>query len=247
MKSKIIIVSLFLSIINVYAQGFSSDDKKNIVKTNLASYVFKNYNISYERAILKWLSINVSYGNMPKGSPPFQKLYLPEDDAEDFTNIQLSSSQITIEPRFYLGGKGFGSGFYLAPYYRNSQFTIDNLVYQFYSESLQDDLPITVSGKLSANSFGLLLGNQWFLGKNKNWVIDFWILGGHYGTSKGTLNGNSDRKLSSQEQAELKKEIDGQDIPLIKYTTTTNENGIIVNLDGPWAGLRSGLSFGYRF
>lgn len=94
MKIKLIIVSLFLCIGNVDAQGFSSDDKKNIVKTNLTAYAFKNYNISYERAILKWLSINVSYGKMPKGSPPFQKLYLPEENAEDFSNIQLSSSQI---------------------------------------------------------------------------------------------------------------------------------------------------------
>lgn len=247
MKTKLIITAFLFSFLMGKSQIFSSDEKKNIVKTNLTAYAFRNYNISYERALLKWLSINISYGNMPKGSPPFKKFYLPEENAGDFTDIELSNTQITIEPRFYLGGKGFGQGFYLAPYYRNSQFTIDNMVYQFYSESLQNDLPINVSGKLSANSFGLLIGNQWALGRNKNWVIDFWILGGHYGKSKGTLTGKTTRKLTPQEQAELKSEFDGQDIPFIKYTTTTNEDGITVELDGPWAGLRSGLSFGYRF
>jgi len=36
-------------------------------------------------------------------------------------------------------------------------------------------------------------------------------------------------------------------IPIVEYEITTTANGAKIKLDGPWAGLRSGLSFGYRF
>ena len=55
------------------------------------------------------------------------------------------------------------------------------------------------------------------------------------------------KPLTAYEQQELKKELDGLNIPFVKYTTTTDANGASMNVDGPWAGLRSGLSFGYRF
>ncbi|WP_312323648.1 hypothetical protein [Soonwooa sp.] len=45
----------------------------------------------------------------------------------------------------------------------------------------------------------------------------------------------------------MQDELNDLEIPLVKHKTEINSNGGTVKLDEPWAGLRSGLSFGYRF
>lgn len=220
-----------------------SSEKMNIVKTNLTAYAFKNFNISYERAITKWFSVNVSYGKMPEGKLPFQSL-LAADAKNDFENLEVGNAAFTLETRFYLG-KGYGKGFYIAPYYRNTQFKARNLTYDL--ELSTETLPVNISGKATGNSAGLMIGTQWFLGKNNNWVIDWWIVGAHYGKGKGDFNGVTARTLNALEQQELKTQLEDLEIPLVDYTTDVNANGAIMKLDGSWAGLRSGFSLGYRF
>ena len=248
MKTKLFFSAMLFAFTNANAQNFSSNEKKNIVKTNLAGLVLRNYNLSYERAIMKWFSMNVSYGNLPMGKLPLSKMLFDGDADNEITDIQISNTQFTLEPRFYLSGsKGFGEGFYIAPYYRYTKMSLEGAKYEFYSESTEEELPLTISGKATANSFGLMIGNQWILGKNDNWVIDFWIAGGHYGSSKGDFDGVSSRILTNQEQMELEEHLNELDIPVLKYTIQTNDRGAKISLKGPWAGLRSGLAFGYRF
>jgi len=244
---KLIPVLLLLFFASAYSQ--SSDDKKNIVKTNLTAYIFRNYNLTYERSLTSWLSIAVSYGKIPEGEVPLLNQFLKEDDSDyNFNEAQFSNTQITIEPRLYLG-KGYGHGFYFAPYYRQSKIQLDNVVYNMYFGNDDFATPVTLSGKMNGNSFGLMLGSQWFLGKKNNWVIDWWIIGGHYGTTDGNFDGISDRVLTPQEQVELKEALEDLDVSKANFetTVTTNDRGAKMALTGPWAGLRSGLSFGYRF
>ncbi len=232
------------------ANSQSIDNKKNIIKTNLTGYIFRNYNLTYERSLTRWLSIAVSYGKIPEGEIPFSKQFLEEEDAAEFglDEVQFSSTQFTIEPRFYLG-KGYGRGFYFAPYYRQTTMQIDNLVYNISFENDDAATPVTLSGKMNGNGFGLMLGSQWTIGKKNNWIIDWWIAGAHYGTSDGNFDGISDRVLTPQEQAELQEALEGIDISVANFETTitTNARGAKIALTGPWVGLRSGLSFGYRF
>ena len=249
MKTKTIIpLLLLLFFVSAYSQ--SSDDKKNILKTNLAGYVFRNYNLTYERSLTRWLSIAVSYGKIPEGVIPFSKQFLEEDDEAEFglDNVQFSNTQFTIEPRFYLG-KGYGRGFYFAPYYRQTTMQINNLVYNMSFENDDAVTPVTLSGKMNGNGFGLMLGSQWSLGKKKNWVIDWWIVGGHYGSSDGNFEGISDRVLTPQEQMQLQESLEDLDLSVANFetTVTTSARGAKIALTGPWIGLRSGLSFGYRF
>lgn len=250
MKTRKLIPVLLLLLIFASAQSQSSDDKKNIIKTNLTAYAFRNYNLTYERALTSWFSIAVSYGKIPEGEIPFSKQFLEGDDASELglDNVQFSNTQFTIEPRFYLG-KGYGRGFYLAPYYRQTSIQIDNLVYDMSFENDDFDTPVTLSGKMNGNGFGLMLGSQWSLGKNNNWVIDFWIIGGHYGTSDGNFEGISSRVLTPDEQTQLQESLEDLDLSAANFetTVTTNTRGAKIALTGPWVGLRSGLSFGYRF
>ena len=234
-----IIFALLISA-TVGAQN-SADDKMNIVKTNVTAYAFRNVNLTYERIINQKFSVAIGFGSMGKGSVPFSKSYIKDTE---LSNVEVSLTNFTIEPRIYLG-KGYGHGFYLAPYYRYSSFNADNIV--LTGNYGMGDVPLKISGKASGNSAGLMVGAQWFLGKSDNWVLDFWMAGGHYGKGNGDFRGTSNRTLSPAEQQELKKKIDGLDIPFVKYTSTTDANGANILVDGPWAGVRSGLSVGYRF
>ena len=220
---------------------------KNIIKTNLTAYAFKNINITYERSIKRWFSVSAGYSVMPDGKIPFIKSFT---DAEDeFRDIEAGSSHFTVETRFYLG-KGYGKGFYAAPYYRNSTFKASNFTYyQEYDNGGGNytEIPLNISGKARGNSVGLLLGVQFFLNKKGSFVLDWWIVGAHYGKGKGDFKGKSSQTLTADQQSQLKTELEDLEIPVVEYSVQTNANGATVKMDGPWAGLRSGLSLGYRF
>lgn len=243
-------LNYFSALLVFWAVMGQAQEKKNMVKTNVTAFAFRNLNLTYERAINDRFAVNIGYSIVGKGDIPMVKAFLSDEDLKDFKDIQVSSNAFTLEFRAYFG-KNPNSGFYLAPYYRNSKLKIDGFTYEFeYSNpntSTTETIPVKMNGDVTSNSVGLMIGNQWLLGKNKNWVLDFWIVGGHYGKGKGDLNGITSRTLTPDEQEALRRELEDLDIPVVKYTTEVNANGGKVKVDGPWAGLRSGLSFGYRF
>ena len=53
--------------------------------------------------------------------------------------------------------------------------------------------------------------------------------------------------LSTVVQENIVYEVYGFDIPIISYDVDADSKEVRVKIDGPWAGLRSGLSVGYRF
>src|SRR5690554_5091841 len=226
---------------------------KNIIKTNLSSIIFRNYSLHYERVITKRFSLSLSYRMMPKGALPLKKSILSfieddevDNDIEDIINeSKISGSAITFEPRFYIGKKGYGRGFYFAPYYRHSSFKFDNVGFSYESDD-GFDRKIFIDGKINANSGGLMVGAQWDLGKG--FVLDWWILGGHIGSSSGKLNGTSDTPLSSEEQQAIRESIESIEFSDMIKEITVDSNGVDVELDMPWYGVRAfGVSVGYRF
>ncbi len=243
MKTKLLTIALF---------GFASlqgQEAKNTIKTNVAGYVFRNFNLSYERAINKTFAINVGFGTMPKGSVPMLKSFIGDDADQEIRDIEVSSTSFTIEPRIYLGKK-YNSGFYFAPYYRYTKINVGNFVYEFSydrDDNSERNIAMNMSGDITANSFGLMIGSQWILGRNQNWVIDWWIGGGHYGSSKGNISGLSNTPLDAEDQALINDNLNGYDVPIIDYKAEVNSSGARVKINGPWAGLRSGVSLGYRF
>lgn len=241
---------LLIACLPVWAQE-DSIPKKNIIKSNLTGLIFRNYQLTYERAFSKNFSANITYAKLPEGKLPIAKNYLDSDD--NFGETRIAQQSFTLETRIYVG-KGWGKGFYIAPYYRYSKLDVKELIYDF-EETVNEEtgqyhgnIPVTFSGNITSNNFGLMFGVQWLLGKNRNWVIDFWILGGHYGKGKGDLTGTlKNTNLSPNQQELLQQELLDLDIPIIEYTVKTNINGASAKVDSPWLGLRSGLSFGYRF
>lgn len=223
--------------------------KMNIIKTNVTGYIFRNINLSYERSINRWFALNVGFGTVPEGKVPFMDSFLKEGDRARLEDVRVKASNFTIEPRFYVG-KGYGKGFYVAPYYRYSTVTSNTFdyIYDYTApNNVTYEIPLKGSGTADGNSGGIMVGAQFFLNKKQNFVLDFWIAGAHYGQGKGDFTMTSDLVLTPEMQAQLKSELEKMDIPYVDYTVRTNANGAIIDVDGPWAGVRSGLSLGYRF
>lgn len=173
-------------------------DGKTIVKANLTSPIFSNYSFALERILAPGLSLQLGVTTMPKGLP-FATLLTRfiNDEDFDFTPFRLGSFHLTPELRWYTGG-GYGHGFYLMAYYRYQTFSVSgyNLHLDVRDPQAQSyrRVDVELSGKLKTHSLGFGFGVQWLLGRNKNIVLDWNILGAHYGAGKLNLGGTSSRE-----------------------------------------------------
>lgn len=238
-----------------YEKPDKSDDKEtakqgmNLFKVNLTSIALKNYSFQYERIINRKFSFALGFRTMPKGKLPLPGIIekIVGDDAEakdQLANFNLGNTAITPEFRFYVGKKGYGRGFYLAPFYRNATYKGDGLKFT-YENAMMVQNNIAMSGELKGNTFGLMLGAQWHLGKHIS--LDWWILGPHFGNGKGDFSGKSSQPLTAEEQNDLRQQLEDFEIPLTTKTVVVNAGGANVKLDGPFGGVRSGLLIGIRF
>ncbi len=230
--------------------NYSGDDKPsmNFVKFNVTGLLLKNYSLQYERAINKTISVAFSYRTMPSTSLPFKKQLKEavgdDPDTQDIIdNLELSNMAITPEVRFYLGQKGYGRGFYIAPFYRYAKFKTNHWILTV--DNSTEDKTVSLSGDLTSNTAGILFGAQWGIGKYM--VLDWWILGPHYGKANGNFTGVPNKPLTQSEQDELRTNLEDFDLPLTDKTITVTANRATLGLDGPWAGVRAGISFGVKF
>ncbi len=224
-------------------------EKKNIVKVNLMALPLKNFSFQYERVLSKHISLALGVRTMPSSGLPFQSTFVSIADVTDQQTIdnlaafKTSNFALTPELRFYLSKKGYGRGFYIAPYYRYAKFGSEELPVEYTSGSTS--ATIRLKGDIATHNAGLMFGAQWKLGKAVS--LDWWILGAHYGQSSGTLTGTPSQALTQQEQTDLQSEIESLDIPLTKIRAEVTANSAKAIFDGPWAGIRSGLTIGIRF
>lgn len=216
---------------------------KNIIKINLLSLPLKNYSLGFEHKLGNKVSANLGYRFMPEGKLPFLstiKNSLDDPDAsEQLDKLSMSNTAISPEIRFYLGKKSM-RGFYLAPFSRISNYKLSVPV-EFQTNNVMESIPM--EGELKTLTAGLQIGAQWKLGGRV--YLDWWILGPQYGNAKGSLSGK--KALTQDEQTELRKELEGLEIPLVENTITVDSNGARMNFKGPWAGVRAGLNLGFRF
>ena len=221
----------------------------NIIKVNLAAFLFKSYSLQYERVLNRKFSVAIQFRKMPETGLPFKSnvLKLVGDDPDTkkiIENFRMSNYAITPEVRLYLSKKGYGRGFYIAPFYRYASFTSTGFNV-FYTDDNGADQSLKMSGKLTSNTYGLAIGAQSALGKHI--VLDWSMFGPHFGSAKGLFSGNSSKPLSQSEQSNLKQQLENIDIPLTDKTVDINANGASLKIDGPWAGVRFTIGLGVRF
>lgn len=215
---------------------------KNLIKINLPALAVSNFSFQYERAIGKKTAVGLGLRIRPEGDLPFKSFLEKQiDDPEtwaSFKDTQLSSFAVSPEIKFYFGKSVF-HGFYLAPFVTYA--TYGGNVTALYGNNNENKLPLT--GDITAITGGLKIGGQWAL--SKSIYLDLFI-GPNYGVSSGSLAGS--KALSQSDQDEVIKFLeDLEDLPLVKIEYDVNANGAKASFDGPWGGLRGGLSIGFRF
>lgn len=214
----------------------------NILKINLGAIIAKNVSVQYERAIGKKTSVGLGIRFQPFSSLPFQNLV--EDAVNDpdvqIGNIKVGNFALTPEFRYYFGKTVF-KGFYVAPYARYANYKMQAPV--TYA-SLLTTKTAFFTGNISSFSGGVLLGSQFSL--SKNFILDWWILGGHFGSSSGSLNFVA--SLTPPEQDDIRSTLDEANIPLFNIEHDINSNGGVIRSEGAWLGFRGfALNLGYRF
>lgn len=228
----------------------SESHKMNMIKINVLALPLRTLTLQYERVINKFLSVTLAGRYMPKATAPYKNWIYNKwgdndpDFKETLDNMLISNYALNIDVRFYLGKKGYGKGFYLAPTYRYANFTISDLNYSFYDSDDQEN-DILMSGKMTANYGGFLIGAQWALGKHL--TLDWWIFAPLLGVENTNLSGSTSYPLSVDDQNLLQEELEDLEIPYTTTTASVNEYGASVKFHGLMGGVGAGLAFGVRF
>ncbi|MBU6158507.1 MAG: hypothetical protein KGP35_05690 [Bacteroidetes bacterium] len=229
---------------------------RNFIKMNLWNIPLRNYSFQVERVLTKRLSIAVGYRTMPEDGLPLIEQFkavsgmdesFPEDKEllDQVRAVKVSNTAITPEIRLYIGKKGYGRGFYLAPFYRMATYTLNGYSQNYEAGNRLNT--VTVSGKITAESYGLMMGAQWKLARFIS--LDWWILGGHVGNHTGEFTAQKDIAFTGDEKSLILENADTFSISNIKTGTPTfpTENTVKVTSAGIWGGVRAGLCLGISF
>jgi hypothetical protein len=223
---------------------------KNIIKFNITSALIKNYSLQYERVLSKGISLALSLRVMPETTIPYSNKIIKWFDITDpdaqvvINNSIIGNYAITPEIRFYTGKKKYGNGFYFSLFYRYGHYTANDVLIP-YDTDRGEQVILNTSGNISAHTGGFMIGAQWSLGKHL--CLDWWILGPQFGVSKGDMLSLSSAPLDPVDQQDIEDNLNDIDIPMFKQTVNVAADKVSMVFNGPWAGLRAGLSLGVRF
>lgn len=241
-KTMILLFSGFSCLVNAQETTNFSDDK-NMIKWNLLGLTSSTISLQYERLIAPKTSIAANINIMPKRSIPFfgtvANIVKDKGAIDILKDVKMNAFSFTPEVRFYLGKEGM-RGFYIAPFVRYDRFSVELPVEYIYKEKLES---VTINGNVDGFSGGLSFGAQWRLASQ--WYLDVTFVGASYGFASGELSGR--RSLDAEEQTEVRKAIEEVELPVVKYTYEVNDEGVDVNIKGPWANAKLAFAVGYRF
>lgn len=222
----------------------------NMVKVNLSALFIKTYSLQYERVLSRTVSMALSGAYMPETNLPYTDQIIKwsgatePEEIELIESVRVTNMTITPEIRFYTGKKRYGSGFYFSLFYRYGQHSFNNALVDFEND-LGETGTLDCYGDATSHTGGFMLGAQWSLGKHV--CLDWWILGPHFGISSGNFTGLSSIPLSAEDQQEVEDRLNDIDIPMFEQTVNVSSTGAEMIFDGPWGGIRAGLSLGIKF
>lgn len=241
---KKIIVILLLLPYGVHAQRKSNlSDDKNILKWNTLGLTSSTISLQAERLLSPNTSITANINVMPKRNLPFRGVidgFVKNDNANDVLDgVKINIYSVAPELRIYFKNKTF-TGVYIAPFLRYDHISISFPVEYKYNDATQR---VIVSGNVDAFSGGLAFGGQWQI--LPKWYLDITLIGLSYGSANGELSGR--QPINDEEQIEVINAIEDVQFPLVDYTYNVHNQGVNVNIKGPWANLKLALAVGYRF
>lgn len=229
---------------------------KQVIKLNLTQLALTNISMQYEFAFHKNFSAALGVSYLIKREIPSQ-FFTPSSNGEGYALPKFGGWSVTPEIRIYPGKKvkhQAPHGFYLAPYFRYSKYSMSTLYVDRDSTTGQQNT-YNVKAAYSGFTAGLMIGSQWIIGKH--FSIDWWILGGGYGKAKFMINSEStdgNLHMSPQEQENLKNDIRTNIGELGSFgngevTVETTHNSATATVRGlPMTSIRGfGLVLGFAF
>lgn len=233
---KKILTLLFLSaILQVSAQA-------NIVKLNVLGLAYGNFGVQYERTLGAHSSVAMSVAFLPSRHLP--GFVVDDNSTSELKSLTFSGWSFTPEYRYYFSGNA-PKGFYAAPYFRYSNFPINQYVLSFTSSTTGLTREVITSGSYKATSIGLMLGSQWLLGENL--TLDWWIIGAGIGSQKADAAGLG--SFSATDIQDIKNELAdlAEDAPG-DFTYTVSSNSVYIKYEPSFPAIRGfGLCLGYKF
>ena len=227
------------------------------VKLNLFALPLRNFSLQYEYAFHKNMSGALGARLMLPYSIDLSDQFNSDDNFEaKLGKFKFIGYALTPEFRFYPGKKQKHQaphGFYIAPYARFTNFTINTTV-TIPSEPALLFAGGPVDTRINYTGFGggLMFGAQWVF---KNGIsLDWWITGAHYGYSKVKVTAEADLIGQVNGAVNVIGSLDdlvvNEDLPFknAESNFTTVGETISGNIKGiPFSGFRSGLCIGYTF
>ena len=229
--------------------------RKNSLKINISSLWLNNYSFTYERMLARKISFVAGYRFMPTRilanvsaiKNVIDQVASDGDDVKtDINKISASNNAFTGEFRFYAGRKPGARGFYVSLYGRYSKLDID-YPYDYQTDAKTYTVPLKASTTMWGA--GLMIGAQWLIAKRV--TLDWYIMGGHYGTIKGNATGATNLSdMPDQDRQFLKSDIEGLFTAGNKQyiTATVTDQGVQAKISGPMIGIRgAGINLGIAF
>ncbi|WP_156308458.1 DUF3575 domain-containing protein [Sphingobacterium endophyticum] len=237
-------MKLWLVTIALLLFGGYTKAQQNTVKFNLLPLVSKTFSFEYERRIKDRISINTSLGFRGKSSLPFKSTFQDiADDDEFFEDATLSHFTLSPELRFYTSKnyKDENRGFYFGPFIKYAKYNFGTNFEYTVENSAPETIPL--DGSVGTWSAGIAIGSQFKL--TESLFLDLRILGPHFGTSNIKMQGK--KSLTAEEQEIVRQDLGDLDNDYFKIDKEINSEGVTLTSKGPWAGIRAGVSLGYRF
>ncbi len=221
---------------------------RQVVKLNLSQLALKNISLQYEYGFHKNMSAALGVSFLLPSQVPSTFISDPSNGITE-TAPTYNGWAITPEFRFYPGKKEKHQaphGFYLAPFIRYSAFNVNTTI-----TSDSTNVSVGVNIKYSGFTAGLMIGSQWLIGKH--FAIDWWILGGGFGSATLQMDASSkNASMSQSDQNQLASDVKSSLNNLsgnTSVTVSTTSNSLEATISGlPKYTVRGfGLCLGYYF
>lgn len=232
-----LVLSAVFSFNTVFAQ-----EAQHVAKLNLAAFSFRNVSLQYEKPFSDKMSAGLGLRFMiPRTIPAY--VDATEDGSGSTGDSKMTGWSVTPEFRFYTGGEA-PTGFYLAPYFRYTNFKLETEGSYVDDDGFTQYYPLT--GKYNGFGGGIMIGNQWLI--NDKFSIDWWIIGVHYGTATASLEGETTTGAwTANEQQDIENELEATEVPFGTTEVDVDPNSAKFSWNMPFLGFRPGICLGWAF